>query len=54
MGKVFVKFFYIKSAKRCRYKLNGRIYDGRSVIATYFPEDDFEKGRYMSIIALNG
>jgi splicing factor U2AF subunit len=43
VGKVFIKFHYIRSAKRAQYKLNGRPYNRRTCIASFYPEDEFEK-----------
>jgi len=47
VGKVFVKFDYERSAKQARHKLNGRPYNGRTVIASFFSEDDFQKKDYL-------
>ena len=49
MGKVFVKFHYMRSAKQARHKLNGRPYNGRTVVASFFPEDEFEKRDYLKV-----
>ena len=43
VGKVFVKFHYIRSAKRAQYKLNGRPYNRRTCVASFYPEDAFDK-----------
>jgi splicing factor U2AF subunit len=50
VGKVFVKFLYQISAKQARYRLNGRIYARRTVIASFFPENRFEKKEYLSAL----
>lgn len=49
VGKVFIKFYYIKCAKRAKYKLNGRPYNNRTVVVSYFNEDEFERGLFLRI-----
>lgn len=48
VGKVFVKFAYQISAKQARFRLNGRTYARRTVIASFYPEDKFEKKDYLT------
>lgn len=48
VGKVFVKFHYERPAKQARYKLNGRTYNGRTVIASFFTEEEFMKKEYLA------
>ena len=38
VGKVFVKFMYIIHAKRARLGISGRVYNKRTVIASFYPE----------------
>ena len=47
VGKVFVKFFYIIPAKQARHKLNGRTYNKRTVIASFYPEEKFDRKEYL-------
>ncbi len=42
VGKVFVKFSTLQSAKKARYNLAGRIYNRRTVIASFYPENYFD------------
>lgn len=48
VGKVFVKFLYQISAKQARYRLNGRTYNRRTIITTFYSEDKFEKKEYLN------
>lgn len=47
VGKVFIKFEEIKSAKRFRYKINGRSYIKRTIIAVFYSEEEFDKKEYL-------
>lgn len=47
VGKVFVKFFYLKPAKQARHKLNGRTYNKRTVIASFYAEEKFDRKEYL-------
>eukprot|EP00743_Colponemidia_sp_Colp-15_P006746 GILK01007274.1.p1 GENE.GILK01007274.1~~GILK01007274.1.p1 ORF type:complete len:304 (-),score=48.86 GILK01007274.1:157-1068(-) len=38
VGKVFVEFDDVIGAKKARYKLSGRQFDGRTVTSSFFPE----------------
>ena len=37
VGKVFVKFLYITHAKKARQGISGRVYNKRTVVASYYP-----------------
>lgn len=37
VGKAFVKFMYIIHAKRARYHISGRVYNKRTVVASFYP-----------------
>ena len=47
VGKVFVKFFYLIPSKQARYKLNGKTYNKRTVIASFYPEEKFDRKEYL-------
>ncbi|KAL4491236.1 hypothetical protein ABPG72_021622 [Tetrahymena utriculariae] len=47
IGKVFVKFKYMIKAKKARYSLNGRTYNRRTVIASFYPEDKFDRKDFL-------
>eukprot|EP00357_Protocruzia_adherens_P022616 CAMPEP_0115015800 /NCGR_PEP_ID=MMETSP0216-20121206/27011_1 /TAXON_ID=223996 /ORGANISM="Protocruzia adherens, Strain Boccale" /LENGTH=381 /DNA_ID=CAMNT_0002386043 /DNA_START=21 /DNA_END=1166 /DNA_ORIENTATION=- len=42
VGKIFVKFRDLNSAKIARYRLSGRKFNGRTVVGCFFPEEKFE------------
>jgi len=44
LGKVFVEYESIFSAKKAQTALGGRRYDGRMVITSFYPEDKWAKG----------
>lgn len=44
VGKVYVKFFELVSAKKARYNLNGKTFNNRTVIVTFYPETWFNNG----------
>lgn len=48
VGKVFVHFSIEKEAKEARYRLNGRSYNRRTVVASFYPEDKFAKKSYLT------
>ena len=41
-GKVYVKFSELIAAKQARYGLSGRTYNGRTVVASFYPEHLFD------------
>ena len=47
VGKVFVKFMYIIHAKRARLGLSGRVYNKRTVVASFYPEEKFVLKEYL-------
>ena len=47
VGKVFVKFMYITHAKKARQGLSGRVYNKRTVLASYYPEEKFILKEYL-------
>jgi splicing factor U2AF subunit len=47
VGKAFVKFMYIIHAKKARYHLSGRVYNKRTVIASFYPEEKFNLKEYL-------
>lgn len=42
VGKIFVVFDTMVAAKQARYRLSGRQYNGRTVVASFYPEHLFE------------
>jgi len=44
LGKVYVEYESIFSAKKAQTSLSGRRYDGRMVITSFFPEDKWARG----------
>ena len=44
VGKVFVKFSHVVAAKQARYRLSGRRFNRRLVVASFYPEDYFDQG----------
>ena len=42
VGKVFVKFSSCESAKKARSQLSGRLFNGRTAIASFYPEAYFD------------
>lgn len=47
VGKVFVKFDSLIPAKKCRYHLNGRTYNKRTVIGSFYDEKRFDNKEYI-------
>ncbi len=41
VGKVLIKFFYQLPAKQARFRLNGRTYNNRTVIVSFYSEVKF-------------
>jgi splicing factor U2AF subunit len=42
VGKIFVKFSTLPSAKKARYNLSGRKFNRKTVIASFYPENYFD------------
>lgn len=42
VGKIFVKFNHIIASKQARYRISGRKYNGRTVVASFYPEHYFD------------
>ncbi len=42
VGKIFVKFSTIPSAKKARYILSGRKYNRRTIVCSFYPENYFD------------
>jgi splicing factor U2AF subunit len=47
IGKAFVKFMYIIHAKRARLGLAGRVYNKRTVLISFYPEEKFSTKEYL-------
>lgn len=47
VGKVFVKFDQLIPAKKCRHHINGRIYNKKTVIASFYNEEKFNLKEYL-------
>ena len=43
-GKVFIQFNHVVAAKQARYAISGRSYNGRTVVASFYPEHLFDMG----------
>jgi hypothetical protein len=48
-AKLFVKFTNVIGAKQARYALSGRKYNGRTVAASFYPENYFDQGDLSQI-----
>lgn len=46
VGKIFVKFATIESAKRARYNLSGRKFNGRIAVGSFYPENYFDVRKF--------
>ena len=46
VGKVFVKFATIESAKRARFNLSGRRFNGRLAVGSFYPENYFDVRKF--------
>ena len=42
VGKVFLKFANLQAAKKARYRLSGRKYNRRTIVASFYPEHYFD------------
>lgn len=42
VGKIFVKFATLQSAKKARYKLSGKKYNRRTCVVSFYPENYFD------------
>ena len=49
IGKAFVKFMYIIAAKRARVGIAGKVYNKRTVITSFYPEEKFNMREYLVI-----
>jgi splicing factor U2AF subunit len=47
VGKVFVKFMYITHSKKARQGIAGRVYNKRTVLTSYYPEEKFNLKEYL-------
>lgn len=47
VGKAFVKFKYIISAKRARVAIAGKVYNKRTVITSFYSEEKFNMREYL-------
>lgn len=43
VGKAFVKFSHVVSAKQARFRLSGKRFNRRLVVASFYPEEYFDK-----------
>ena len=48
-GKIFIKFNQVVGAKQARYQISGRTYNGRTVVASFYPEHIFDQKQYSLI-----
>ena len=46
-GKAFVKFSYIIHAKKARHMITGRVYNKRTVVVSFYPEEKFNLKQYL-------
>jgi len=46
VGKAFVKFSHVVAAKQARFRLSGRKFNRRLVVASFYPEEYFDKGEF--------
>ena len=46
VGKVYVKFLDLVSAKKAKYYLNGRTFNNRTVVISFYPEQWFVAGEF--------
>ena len=47
VGKVFVKFSYITHAKRARIGISGRVYNKRTCVVSFYPEEQYNLKEYL-------
>jgi splicing factor U2AF subunit len=50
VGKAFVKFSYQIPAKQARFRLNGKVYNRRTVICSFYPEEKFDRRDFTIIL----
>jgi len=48
VGKVFVKFLYQIPAKQAKYRINGKVYNRRTVICSFYPEEKFDRREFIT------
>lgn len=46
VGKIFVQYVDLTSARKFQQDMNGRLFDGRVVCAAFYPVDRFVQGKY--------
>ena len=46
VGKIFVKFSSVKTAKIARYNLSGLKYNNRLIVGSFYPENYFDVREY--------
>jgi len=46
VGKFFVKFENVIAAKKARYRISGKQYNGRTVVASFYPEDFYDHSNF--------
>jgi splicing factor U2AF subunit len=49
VGKIFVKFQTLPSAKKARYSLSGRKFNQRTVVSSFYPENYFDLREFTYI-----
>jgi splicing factor U2AF subunit len=47
VGKIFVQFVDLTSARKFQQDMNGRLFDGRIVCAAFYPIDRYLQGKYV-------
>ncbi|CAK90407.1 unnamed protein product (macronuclear) [Paramecium tetraurelia] len=47
VGKIFVKFYYQIPAKKAKFHLAGRTYNKRTVVTSFYPEEQFDYKDYL-------
>ena len=46
VGKVYVKFFDLTAAKKAKYFLNGRTFNNRTVVISFYPEQWYSSSEF--------
>ena len=46
VAKFFVKFENVIAAKKARYRISGKQYNGRTVVASFYPEDFYDHSNF--------
>lgn len=46
IGKIFVRFEHLKDAKIARFRLSGRQYNGKTLVASFYPCHYFDIGEF--------